>query len=97
VSSKKLFILAEEHVTLRVVHAYIQTTQDALALEYLKRLRPKDGSKGCYFSDQITGEETMYHLLEFVNAHQHLAYEFGEKQYLEELRRANQNSLCLRK
>lgn len=68
-----------------------------LALEYLKRLRSKDDSKGCYFSDQITGEETMYHLLEFVNAYQHLAHEFGEKQYLEELRRANQNSPCLKK
>jgi hypothetical protein len=68
-----------------------------LALEYLKQLRPKDNSKGCYFNEQVTGEETIYHLLEFVNAHQHLAEELGERHYLEELRRANHNSPCLRK
>jgi len=66
-------------------------------LEYFKSLKPNGFKKGCYFNEQITGEETMYHVLEFVNAHQRLANELGEKQYLEELKRSNYHSSCLKK
>ncbi len=68
-----------------------------LALEYLKRLVDKDVRRGCYFDEQITGEETMYHLLEFVNAHQRLVHELGQQPYLEELKRINHNSPCLQR
>ncbi|HKZ93934.1 MAG TPA: hypothetical protein VJ249_05055 [Candidatus Bathyarchaeia archaeon] len=68
-----------------------------LALDYFKRLEPNGVKKGCYFNEQVTGEETLYHLLEFVNAQQRLANEIGEHQYMEELKKANYNSPCLKK
>jgi len=57
-----------------------------LALDYLKSLRLND-SKKCCFKEQPTGEETLYHILEFPNGQQHLIKEFSEKQYLEELKK----------
>jgi len=65
------------------------------ALAYLKSLKPNGIRKGCYFKDQLTGEETLYHTLEFVNAQQHLANASGENKYLEELKKTNLRSVCL--
>jgi len=65
------------------------------ALNYLKSLKPNGVKKGCYFEEQLTGEETLYHTLQFVNAQQRLAKAFGEKKYLETLKRANEESVCL--
>jgi len=56
-----------------------------LALEYLKNLN--DMEKALYFKEQLTGEETLYHALSFVDAQQHLVNELGEEKYLEELRK----------
>ncbi len=67
-----------------------------LALEYFRHLKPNGFKKGCYFDEQVTGEETIYHLLEFVNAQQRLANELGYKQYIKELKRVNLNSPCLK-
>jgi hypothetical protein len=66
-------------------------------LEYFRHLKPNGFKKGCYFDEQVTGEETIYHLLEFVNAQQRLANELGDKEYIKELKRVNLNSPCLKK
>jgi len=69
----------------------------AYALDYLRSLRPNGIKKGCYFKEQLTGEETLYHTLQFVNAHQHLANTVGEKNYLKSLKKVNSESPCLKK
>jgi len=68
-----------------------------LALDHFKSVKPDGVEKGCYFNEQLTGEETLYHTLELVNGQQRLVNEHGEKQYLEELKKANSNSSCIRK
>jgi len=55
-----------------------------LALDYLRSLN--DAEKGQYFNEQLTGEETLYHSLSFVNAQQQLVEKLGEERYLEELK-----------
>jgi hypothetical protein len=67
------------------------------ALNYLKSLKPNGIKKGCYFNEQLTGEETVYHTLQFINANQHLINKIGEKKYLEELKKGNSGSPCLPK
>lgn len=67
------------------------------ALNYLKSLKPNGVKKGCYFNGQLTGEETLYHTLSFVNAHQQLANSLGEDKYMEDLKKENARSPCLRK
>jgi len=52
-------------------------------LDYLKSLKTNGVKKGCYFEQQLTGEETLYHIMNFVNGEQLLARTFGEKQMLE--------------
>ena len=63
-----------------------------LALDYLKNHKPNGVKKGFYFNEQLTGEETLYHAMEFINGQQRLVNEHGEKQYLKELKKANLNS-----
>jgi predicted transcriptional regulator len=60
-----------------------------LALDYLKSLNPNSFEKGCYFEEQLSGEETLYHTLDFVNAQQHLINTIGEKKYLDALKKSN--------
>jgi hypothetical protein len=67
------------------------------ALSYLKSLKPNGIKKGCYFKDQLTGEETLYHTLAFVNGQRHLMKTSSEEKYLEELKKANARSACLHK
>jgi hypothetical protein len=67
----------------------------AIALNYLKSLKPNGVKKGCYFKEQLTGEETLYHTLQFVNAAQNLVKTISEKNYLENLKKANSRSPCL--
>jgi len=67
------------------------------ALEYLRSLKPNGLKKGCYFNQQLTGDETLYHTLNFVNGQQHLMGMTGEKVYLESLKKANTKSPCLQK
>jgi hypothetical protein len=63
----------------------------------LKSLKPNGIKKGCYFKDQLTGEETLYHTLAFVNGQRHLMKTSSEEKYLEELKKANARSACLHK
>jgi hypothetical protein len=65
------------------------------ALDYLKSLRSNVFKKRFYFEEQLTGEETLYHTLNFVNAHQHLANIIGEMKYLETLKEANSERFSL--
>ena len=60
-----------------------------LALDHFKSVQGVE--KGRYFNEQLTGEETLYHTLEFINGQQHLVNELGEKQYLEELKKEGEN------
>lgn len=66
-----------------------------LALDYLKSLRSHVVKKRFYFNEQLTGEETLYHTLNFVDAHQHLLNTIGEKKYLEILKEANSRRFSL--
>jgi hypothetical protein len=72
-------------------------THCAYALEYLRSIEPGDNKKGCYFEEQLTGDETLYHTLQFVDASQRLAKTIGEKKYLQYLKKTNLGSACLTK
>jgi len=63
-----------------------------LALDFFKSQETNGMERGCYFNEQLTGEETLYHALEFINGQQRLVRELGEKKYLEELKKANSNN-----
>jgi hypothetical protein len=67
------------------------------ALDYLRSLKPNGLKKGCYFREQLAGEESLYHTLNFVNAQQQFIKETGEKTYLENLKKTNSKSPCLQK
>jgi hypothetical protein len=67
----------------------------AYALEYLRSLKPNELKKGCYFDQQLMGDETFYHVLNFVDGQQQLIRMNGEKTYLESLKKANARSPCL--
>jgi hypothetical protein len=69
----------------------------AYALEHLKSLKPNGLKKGCYFEGQLTGEENLYQTMNFVNGQQQFARTVGEKEYLENLKKANAQSPCLQK
>ncbi|PIU60103.1 hypothetical protein COS86_00800 [Candidatus Bathyarchaeota archaeon CG07_land_8_20_14_0_80_47_9] len=64
-------------------------------MDYLKSLKTNGVKKGCYFEQQLTGEETLYHTVNFVNGEQLLAKTLGERAYLESLRKTNARSKCL--
>jgi len=66
-----------------------------LALDYFKSLKPSVVKKRVYFKEQLTGEETLYHTLSFVNAHQNLVKSLGEKKYLRSLVEANSRRASL--
>jgi hypothetical protein len=64
----------------------------ALALEHFKSLPVE---KGCSFAGQLTGEETLYHTLDFVQGQQTGINKEGEEKYLKRLRKENKKSKCL--
>jgi hypothetical protein len=65
------------------------------ALEHLRSLKT-NFKKGCYFDQQLTGEESLYHTMNFVNGQQQLIRKTGEEAYLENLKKANARSRCLK-
>ena len=65
------------------------------ALAYLKSLKGNGIKKGCYFGQQLTGEESIYHIMNFVNGQQQIMKTTGEKAYLEALKKTNAKSTCL--
>jgi hypothetical protein len=67
------------------------------ALDYLKSLKENGLKKGCFFEGQLTGDESLYHTLNFVNGQQRAIRNSGERAYLEELKRANSRSPCFQK
>ncbi len=69
----------------------------AYALEHLKSLKPNGLKKGCYFEDQLTGEENLYQTMSFVNGQQQFLSNVGERDYLESIRKANARNPCLKK
>jgi len=60
-------------------------------------MKPNGLKKGCYFKEQLTGEENLYQTLNFVNGQRQFISRAGEKDYLESLKKANANSPCLQK
>jgi hypothetical protein len=66
-----------------------------LALDYLRGLRSNAVQRKFYFQEQLTGEETLYHTLSFVDAQQHLIEAIGEKKYLRILKDANSRKFVL--
>jgi len=67
------------------------------ALEYLRTLKLNDLKRGCYFKEQLKGDENLYQTLNFVNGQQQFLHVRNEKAYLENLKKANSESPCLRK
>jgi DNA-binding transcriptional ArsR family regulator len=61
-----------------------------LALEYLRGLKPDGVAKGKYFKEQLMGDETIYHTLDFVNAQQSLAEKVGEEKYIKTLEKTSE-------
>lgn len=59
-----------------------------LALDYFKSLR-SGVTKKFYFEEQLTGEETLYHALSFVEAQQHLVNTVGKRKYMKFLKETN--------
>jgi len=66
-----------------------------LALDYFKSLKSNGVEKGYYFNEQLTGEETLYHTLAFIDGQQCLVKELGEEQYVEKLKKASSNSTAV--
>jgi hypothetical protein len=52
--------------------------------------------KGCFFDQQLTGDESIYHTMNFVNGQQQIMKTTGEKAYLDGLKKANAKSNCLK-
>ena len=69
----------------------------AYALAHLKSMKPNGLKKGCYFEEQLTGEENLYQTMNFVNGQQQFLRTAGERNYLENLKKANARSSCLQK
>jgi hypothetical protein len=69
----------------------------AYALAHLKSLKGKGITKGCYFEQQLTGEESVYHTMNFVDGQQQILKTTSEKAYLESLKKANAKSTCLQR
>lgn len=67
------------------------------ALEYLRSLKLDGLKRGCYFQQQLKGDENLYQTLNFVNGQQQFLYGRDQKAYLENLKKANSESPCLRK
>jgi hypothetical protein len=65
-------------------------------LDHLKGLKD-NVKKGCYFEQQLSGEETLYHTINFVNGQEQLIKRAGEEAYVENLKKANARSSCLQK
>ena len=69
----------------------------AYALDHLKSMKLDGLKKGCYFKEQLTGEENLYQIMTFVNGQQQFMRRAGEEEYLESLKKANVRSSCLQK
>jgi hypothetical protein len=67
------------------------------AVDHLRSLNISRELRGCIFKDQLSGEESLYHALNFVNAQQQLLNSMGQKRYIRELREENAGSRCLKK
>jgi hypothetical protein len=63
----------------------------------LKSLKGNGIKKGCYFDQQLTGDESLYHTINFVNGQQQIMKTTSERAYLESLKKANAKSVCLQK
>lgn len=67
------------------------------ALDHLRSVKLDGLRKGCYFQEQLSGDESLYHTLNFVNGQERFLRETGERAYLERLQRTNAKSPCLQK
>jgi len=57
----------------------------------LDRIKSSSLERGHYYNGQLTGEESLYHVLRFVNTQQNIIKEMGKERYVKELKQENQN------
>jgi len=55
----------------------------------IERIKNSNTNRGEHFKGQLTGEETLYHVLNFVNGQQLMANRMGEERYVEKLNQEN--------
>ena len=55
----------------------------------IERIKWSNTDRGEYFKGQLSGEETLYHVLSFVNSQQQMINRIGERRYVEELNQVN--------
>ncbi|MDH5532791.1 MAG: hypothetical protein OEY83_06455 [Candidatus Bathyarchaeota archaeon] len=55
----------------------------------LDRIKNSSLNRGHYYTGQLTGEESMYHVLHFVNRQQNIVNKIGKEKYMKELRQEN--------
>ncbi len=67
------------------------------ALSHSRSVKSDETIKGCFFKEQLSGEETIHRTLKFVNGEQNIAKTFGNGEYLERINKANSESPCKRK
>ncbi|MDH5438078.1 MAG: hypothetical protein OEX76_04160 [Candidatus Bathyarchaeota archaeon] len=57
----------------------------------LDRIKNSSLNRGHYYTGQLTGEESMYHVLHFVNRQQNIVNKIGKEKYMKELKHENQH------
>jgi hypothetical protein len=57
------------------------------ALDHIKN---SNLERGNYYTGQLTGEESLYHVLHFVNSQGNIIKRIGKEKYMKELRQENQ-------
>ena len=67
------------------------------ALRYLKSLESNGAKSGCFFKGQLSGEETLYHTLQFVNGEQKIVKTMGDDKYVDYMKKVNSKSPCIKK
>jgi len=57
----------------------------------LDRIKNSNLERGRYYAGQLTGEESLYHVLHFVNSQQNVINKIGKEKYVKELEQENQH------
>lgn len=57
----------------------------------LDRIKNSNLERGRYYTGQLTGEESLYHVLHFVNRQQNAINKIGKEKYVKELKQENQH------
>jgi len=55
----------------------------------LDRIKNSSLERGHYYRGQLTGEESLYHVLHFVNSQENVINKIGKEKYINELKQEN--------